>query len=226
MTYLVKILEDMEYALKNNTFSRSTALEHLQKQEEGNPFKVLIGTILSSRTRDEYTTHALTKLFSKYNGPQEIADADIEDIKKAISSVGFYNIKAKRIKEVAKIINEQHYGKVPSNMKDLLDLPGVGRKTANCVLVYGFKIPAIPVDTHVHRICNRLGIVNTKDPEKTEDKISEILDKKHWIKLNSIIVRYGQNICLPVKPQCNYCKLKENCNYYKEKNSQVIVKSV
>jgi endonuclease-3 len=226
MTYLAKALEEMEYTLKNNTFSRSTALDLLQKQEEGNPFKVLIGTILSSRTRDEHTTHALTKLFAKYKGSQEIADADIEDIKKAISPVGFYNVKAKRIKEVSKIINEQHHGKVPCNIKDLLDLPGVGRKTANCVLVYGFKIPAIPVDTHVHRICNRLGIVKTKDPDNTEEKLSEILDKKYWIKLNSIIVRYGQNICLPVKPQCDYCKLKENCNYYKEKDSQVMVQSV
>ncbi len=223
MTYLANALEEMEYTLKNNTFSRSTALDLLQKQEEGNPFKVLIGTILSSRTRDENTTHALTKLFAKYKGSQEIADAGIEDIKKAISSVGFYNVKAKRIKEVSKIINEQHHGKVPSNIKDLLDLPGVGRKTANCVLVYGFKIPAIPVDTHVHRICNRLGIVKTKDPDNTEEKLSEILDKKYWIKLNSIIVRYGQNICLPVKPQCDYCKLKQNCNYYKEKDSQVMV---
>jgi len=223
MTYLVNALEEMEYALKNNTFSRSTALDLLQKQEEGNPFKVLIGTILSSRTRDEHTTQALTRLFAKYKGPQEIADADIEDIKKAIPSVGFYNVKAKRIKEVSKIINEQHHGKVPSNIKDLLDLPGVGRKTANCVLVYGFKIPAIPVDTHVHRICNRLGIVKTKDPDNTEQKLSEILDKKYWIKLNSIIVRYGQNICLPVKPQCDYCKLKQNCKYYKEKDSQVMV---
>lgn len=223
MTYLANALEEMEYALKNNTFSRSTALDLLQKQEEGNPFKVLIGTILSSRTRDEHTTHALTKLFTKYKGSQEIADADIEDIKKTISSVGFYNVKAKRIKEVSKIINEQHHGKVPSNIKDLLDLPGVGRKTANCVLVYGFKIPAIPVDTHVHRICNRLGIVKTKDPDNTEEKLSEILDKKYWIKLNSIIVRYGQNICLPVKPQCDYCKLKQNCNYYKEKDSHVKV---
>jgi endonuclease-3 len=217
MTYFVKLLEEMEYALKNNKFSRSTALENLQKHEEGNPFKVLIGTILSSRTRDEHTTQALIKLFTKYKDSQEIADADLEGVKKAISSVGFYNTKAKRIKEVSKIINEKHHGKVPSNIKDLLDLPGVGRKTANCVLVYGFRIPAIPVDTHVHRICNRLGIVKTKDPDNTEEKLSEILDKKHWIKLNATIVRYGQNICLPVKPRCNYCKLKENCNYYKEK---------
>lgn len=226
MTDLVKNLEDMEATLQNNKCLRLTALDQLQKQEEGDPFKVLIGTILSSRTRDEQTTQAVTKLFEKYKGSQDIADADIEDIKKTISSVGFYNIKAKRIKEVSDIINQQYHGKIPNNTKDLLELPGVGRKTANCVLVYGFKIPAIPVDTHVHRIFNRLGIVKTKDPEDTEEKLSKMLDKKHWIKLNSIVVRYGQNICLPIKPKCNHCKLKENCNYYKEKNKQVVVKTV
>jgi endonuclease-3 len=217
MTDLVKILEVMEQTLNDNKFSRSTALDQLQKQEEGDPFKILIGTILSSRTRDEQTTQAVTKLFTKYEGSHEIADADVEDIKKTISSVGFYNIKAKRIKEVSEIINKQYHGKTPNSAEDLLGLPGVGRKTANCVLVYGFKIPAIPVDTHVHRICNRLGIANTKDPDSTEEKLSKILDKKYWIKLNSIMVRYGQNICLPINPQCNSCKLKENCNYYKEK---------
>src|SRR5919112_4759673 len=223
MTDIVKILENMTDALDNNRFLRSTALDQLKEQEKGDPFKVLIGTILSSRTRDEQTTRAVSKLFAKYKGPQDIADADIKDIEKIISCVGFYNTKAKRIKEVSEIISKKYHGKTPSNIKDLLELPGVGRKTANCVLVYGFNIPAIPVDTHVHRICNRLGIVKTKDPDNTEEELSKILEKKHWIKLNSIIVRYGQNICLPVKPQCNYCKLKGNCNYYKEKNSQMMV---
>ncbi len=221
MADLVKILEVMEIALKNNKFVRLTALDRLQKQEDGDPFKVLIGTILSTRTRDEQTTQAVTKLFTKYKNSQDIANADIDDIKKAISSVGFYNIKARRIKEVSDIINKQYHGKTPNNTKDLLELPGVGRKTANCVLVYGFKIPAIPVDTHVHRIFNRLGIIKTKDPFTTEEILSNMLDKKHWIKLNSIVVRYGQNICLPVKPKCNQCKLTENCNYYKEKISTV-----
>jgi endonuclease-3 len=220
MTDLVETLEVMEHTLKSNKFLRSTALDQLQKQEEGNPFKVLIGTILSSRTRDEHTTKALIKLFTKYKGAQEIADADIADIKEMISSVGFHNTKAKRIKEVSDIINKQYYGKTPNNTEDLLELPGVGRKTANCVLVYGFNIPAIPVDTHVHRICNRLGIVKTKDPSNTEEELSKILDQKHWIKLNSTLVRYGQNICLPIKPQCSRCKLKENCNYYKEKTNK------
>jgi endonuclease-3 len=220
MTELLKILETMEITLENNKFLRTTALDRLQKQEEGDPFKVLIGTILSSRTRDEQTTKAVTRLFTKYKGPRDIADAEIEDIKKMISSVGFYNTKAKRIKEVSEIINKKYHGKIPSNTKDLLELPGVGRKTANCVLVYGFKIPAIPVDTHVHRIFNRLSIVKTKDPYDTEEILSKILDKKYWLKLNSVVVRYGQNICLPIRPQCHYCSLKENCNYYKEKDKK------
>jgi endonuclease-3 len=207
----------MEETLESNKFLRSTALDELKEQEKGDPFKILIGTILSSRTRDEQTTIAVTNLFTKYNDPKDIALADIEHIKRLISAVGFYNIKARRIKEVSDIIDKKYKGKIPTNIKDLLELPGVGRKTANCVLAYGFNLPAIPVDTHVHRIFNRLGIVKTKDPVDTEEALSKILEKKYWIKLNSIVVRYGQNICLPVKPLCNYCKLKENCNYYKEK---------
>ena len=144
----------------------------------------------------------------------------MEEVKQIIHSIGFYNVKAKRVIEVSQLIVKRFDGKVPNSIEKLLELPGVGRKTANCVLVYGFKIPAIPVDTHVHRICNRLGIVKTKDPYDTEEELSKILDQKHWIKLNSTIVRYGQNICLPIQPHCDLCKLKENCNYYKEKTSK------
>jgi len=128
MTDIVKILENMTDALDNNRFLRSTALDQLKEQEKGDPFKVLIGTILSSRTRDEQTTRAVSRLFAKYKGPQDIADADIKDIEKMISSVGFYNTKAKRIKEVSEIINKKYHGKTPSNIKDLLELPGVGRR--------------------------------------------------------------------------------------------------
>ena len=214
----------MEAKLNNSdNLVRLTALKELQMEEDNDPFKILIGTILSARSRDENTSKIVRKLFQTYKNARELASADLDDIKSIIRSIGFYNTKAERIKQVSKIIVEKFHGIVPNEIEDLLGLPGVGRKTANCVLVYGFKIPAIPVDTHVHRICNRLGIVKTKDPDNTEEKLSEILDKKYWIKLNSIIVRYGQNICLPVKPQCDYCKLKQNCNYYKEKDSHVIV---
>ena len=157
------------------------------------------------------------KLFSKYKNSEEIAKADVEDIKRAISSVGFYNVKSQRIKDVSNIIHTQYKGKTPNNIEELLALPGVGRKTANCVLVYGFKIPAIPVDTHVHRIFNRIGIFETKDPVITEELLSKILDKNYWIKLNSVVVRYGQNVCRPTKPLCNQCMLAKNCKYFKGK---------
>ena len=211
-----KILGEMEFALNTNNFLRLTALEDLHKNEKGDPFKILIGTILSSRTRDENTTQALIKLFKKYEGVEEISKANLDDIKKEISSVGFYNIKAARIKQVANIIKSEFHGQVPNNEEELLKLPGVGRKTANCVLVYAFQKSAIPVDTHVHRICNRLGIVNTKSPEETEKELSASINRKHWIRLNSAFVRYGQNICLPLKPKCNYCNLRQICKYYKE----------
>jgi endonuclease-3 len=216
-----KILGEMEFALNTNHFLRLTALEDLHKNEKGDPFKILIGTILSSRTRDENTIHALGKLFKKYKGVKEISEANIDDIKEEISSVGFYNIKAGRIKEVANIIESKFHGQVPDNAEELLKLPGVGRKTANCVLVYAFQKSAIPVDTHVHRICNRLGIVNTKSPEETEEELSMSVAKNHWIRLNSAFVRYGQNICLPLKPKCNYCNLRHICKYYKENKENI-----
>jgi endonuclease-3 len=211
-----KILGQIEFALNTNNFLRLTALEDLHKNEKGDPFKILIGTILSSRTRDENTTQALIKLFNKYEGVEEISQANLDDIKKEITSVGFYNIKAARIKQVANIIKSEFHGQVPNNEEELLKLPGVGRKTANCVLVYAFQKSAIPVDTHVHRICNRLGIVSTKSPEETEKELSRSIDRKHWVTLNSAFVRYGQNICLPLKPKCNYCNLRQICKYYNE----------
>lgn len=214
---LSRIIDEMESALNSNNFLRVTALEDLHKSESGDPFKILIGTILSSRTRDENTTKALTRLFKRYKGVKDISKANPEDIKKEISSVGFYNVKAIRIKEVAKIIESKFQGIVPDNEEELLKLPGVGRKTANCVLVYAFQKSAIPVDTHVHRISNRLGLVdNTKTPQETEKELSKHADKKHWIRLNSIFVRYGQNICLPLKPKCNYCNLRKICKYYSD----------
>lgn len=210
------LIDKMESALKSNNFLRLTALEDLHKNESGDPFKILIGTILSSRTRDENTTKALIRLFKRYKGVKDISKANPEDIKKEISSVGFYNVKAIRIKEVAKIIENKFQGQVPNNEEELLKLPGVGRKTANCVLVYAFKKSAIPVDTHVHRISNRLGLVNTKTPQDTEKELTKYVDKKDWIKLNSTFVRYGQNICLPLRPKCHHCSLRNMCKYYTE----------
>jgi endonuclease-3 len=191
-----------------------TALRGLQIEENGDPFRILIGTILSARTRDENTARVVNKLFARFRTPQELASADIEEIKEIIHSIGFYNVKATRIKQVSQILVSRLGGKVPNEIESLLELPGVGRKTANCVLVYAFNKPAIPVDVHVHRISNRLGLVSTKTPEQTEAELSRLVEKKLWTKLNDTFVTYGQNICLPITPQCHLCDLRKMCGYY------------
>ena len=178
------------------------------------PFRVLIATVLSQRTRDEVTDRASEKLFAKYGTSGDLARADVRDIELLIREVGFYRIKAPRVKEIARIVSNDLKGKVPDNMDSLLLLPGVGRKTANCVLVYGFGKDAIAVDTHVHRISNRLGLVITKAPEETEIKLREALPKKHWRHINELLVRFGQELCRPVGPKCSVCLLNDLCPGY------------
>lgn len=213
-----KIISLMLSTLRNNNLVRATALKNLQTQEDGDPFKILIGTILSARTRDETTTNVIEILFSKFKNPDELSRANLNEIKRLIQKIGFYNVKATRIKMVSKMLVDKYDGKVPSNIEDLLAFPGVGRKTANCVLVYGFGKPAIPVDVHVHRISNRIGIVNTKKPEETEIVLQKSIDMKYWTTINETFVVFGQNICLPIKPKCNLCRLTELCKYYKNDN--------
>ncbi len=179
------------------------------------PFYVLVTTILSQRTRDEVTYEVAEKLFRNFGGADQIVNADVKTIEKLIKPVGFYRQKAKRIKQVARIILEKYRGKVPSDEKELLSLPGVGRKTANCVLAYGFGKDAIAVDTHVHRISNRLGIVRTKTPEQSEVELKKILPRRMWKKFNITLVRFGQSVCLPLKPRCWICPLRDTCDYYK-----------
>lgn len=208
------IIKKMEKILHDKKPYRFTALKQLQAEESGDPFKILIGTILSSRTRDENTTKVVKTLFKRFRNAKELAEGNIEEVKQIIHSIGFYNVKAKRIIEVSQLIVKRFDGKVPNSIEKLLELPGVGRKTANCVLVYGFNIPAIPVDIHVHRISNRIGLVNTKTPEKTEIELNNIINKKYWLRLNNIFVMYGQNICLPVAPKCELCELKKMCKFY------------
>jgi endonuclease-3 len=205
----------MEAALQATKPPRITALESLRLEEGTDPFKILIGTILSARTRDESTTKIVHNLFLRFKNSKELGDANLEEIKEIIRSIGFYNIKAKRIQDVARIITHKYKGKVPESVEKLLELPGVGRKTANCVLVYGYNKPAIPVDVHVHRISNRLGIVTTKTPEMTEIKLVNLTNRENWTKINNTFVMYGQNICLPRNPRCNLCQLNDDCNYYK-----------
>ena len=182
--------------------------------EGGDPYRVLIRTILSQRTRDENTDRASAQLFSQYHTMTEIAGADPARLEPLIRPAGFYRVKAQRIVEVSKKLLDEFKGQVPDDIKNLLKLPGVGRKTANCVLVYGFQKPAIPVDVHVHRISNRLGLVKTKTPEETEVELEKIVPKEYWIELNDLMVQFGQTICRPQSPRHEECPLQDICDYY------------
>lgn len=213
-----KILSKMMDTMNSVKTPRITALRDLHNAETG-PFSILIGTILSARTKDESTTKVVKVLFSKYKNPKQLANAKLKDVEKIIKPIGFYHVKSKRIIEVAKIIDSKYKGKVPEDLDTLVELPGVGRKTANCVLVYAFEKPAIPVDIHVHRISNRLGLVDTKNPEETEQELMKKVDKKFWIDINDTFVMYGQNICKPISPMCDVCKIKRSCKFYKSKNA-------
>jgi endonuclease III len=184
--------------------------------EDSDPFRVLIRTILSQRTRDENTDAASALLFSKFSTAEAIAYAPVEDVETLIKKSGFYHVKARRVKEVSRIIHEEYNDVVPDDLKELLSLPGVGRKTANCVLVYGFHEDAIPVDVHVHRISNRIGLVNTQTPDETEEKLMKTVPKKYWLPLNDLFVQFGQSICRPIGPKHEICPIAEVCDYYKE----------
>ena len=219
-----KILDGMKRTMMAVNPPRYTALEGLQKAETASPFKILIGTVLSARTKDENTTKAAKALFKVYGTPQKLANAKVKDVEKLIKSVGFYHVKSKRIIEVAKLLISKYGGKVPSDIDKLVEIPGVGRKTANCVLVYAFEQPAIPVDTHVHRISNRLGLVSTKMPEETEMELRKTIPKKFWLDINNTFVMYGQNICKPISPMCDVCKIKNACNYFKNGKIEQTIK--
>jgi len=198
-----------------STDKRATALAQLQDATGSDPFRILIGTILSHRTRDENTSRATENLFSVYKTPSQLAAADPNEVRRLIKPSGFYNMKTKSIMKAAKQLVDDFGGKVPDNEEDLLKLHSVGRKTANCVLVYAFNKPAIPVDTHVHRISNRLGLVRTKKPEETEAALVKTVPKRYWLELNDLFVRFGQTTCKPISPRCGACTLSKSCAYYR-----------
>ncbi|MFZ8848882.1 MAG: endonuclease III domain-containing protein [Thermoproteota archaeon] len=209
------ILEKIKEMLSKEPHSKTTMLGDLTKKIN-DPYVVLTATILSHRTKDEITEKVVIDFIKKYPNVNELAKADVKELENVIKKVGFYRNKAKTLIKLAKILVEKYNGKIPDDINELLSLPGVGRKTANCVLVYAYKKPAIPVDTHVHRIMNRLGIVETKTPEETEFALMEKIDKKYWLDINETFIRFGKSICKPIKPLCNICTLKTICKYYKK----------
>jgi endonuclease III len=195
---------------------RLRQLYDLRVFEDGDPYRVLIRTILSQRTRDENTDRASAQLFSKYHNMEEIARSNPQDLESLIRPAGFYHVKARRIIAVSQMLLDEFKGEVPDYMEGLLELPGVGRKTANCVLVYAFHVPAIPVDVHVHRISNRLGLVKTENPYNTEMELEKIVPQNYWIELNDLMVQFGQTICRPISPLHENCPVNDLCECYQE----------
>lgn len=176
------------------------------------PFKVLISCVISLRTKDEVTREAAMRLFSKGNTPQQMVRLLPAQIEKLIYPAGFYRVKARNIREISTRLIDEYGGRVPDSIDELLKLPGVGRKTANLVVTLGYGKQGICVDTHVHRISNRLGYVHTKTPEKTEFALREKLPEQYWIEYNDLLVTYGQNICTPISPHCSTCRLLPTCD--------------
>ncbi|NLJ49281.1 MAG: endonuclease III [Candidatus Atribacteria bacterium] len=177
-----------------------------------NPFLILVGCILSLRTKDQMTRQVAERLFKTIRSPQQLLSYSEDDIAQIIYPVGFYRRKAKNLIDISRILIHKYQSQVPSTLEELLELPGVGRKTANLVLTVGFGKPGICVDTHVHRIVNRWGYVKTKTPEQTEIALRNKLPQEFWIPINSLLVLFGQNICLPRRPHCEKCPVEDFCD--------------
>lgn len=200
---LLEIMENEARKRKAPVFTLKTFLNET--------FHHLIFAVLSSRTRDEQTAEVVKRLFNHAKTPEELADMPVEKIEELIRGAGFYRVKARKIKDLARIIATEHGSKVPEDYDELVKLPGVGRKTANVVLAHAFGKPAIAVDTHVHRISNRMGIVRTKKPEETEEELKKLVPKEFWVKVNSSFVGFGQTVCKPLKPLCDECPVSFCC---------------
>jgi len=179
--------------------------------QERDPFQVLVSCILSLRTQDKTTAEASRRLFQIGRTPEALAETSAEKIEKAIYPVGFYRVKAQRIKDFSREILRAYNGRVPDSIEELLKLKGVGRKTANLVVTVGYNRDGICVDTHVHRITNRWGLIKTQNPTQTEFALREILPRKYWKTINRYLVAFGQGICKPISPLCSQCLISKWC---------------
>jgi endonuclease III len=213
--------ESWKNKMRGYNLRKALKVISLLKQQYGtgiysgkSPFYTLIFTVLSARNRDSQTEKAAVSLFQRFPTMESLAEAKVKDIESTIRFIGLFHQKALRVKRISQLLLEKYNGKVPDFMDDLLELPGVGRKTASCVLIYAFHKPAIAVDTHVHRISNRLGFVKTKTPKQTETALKRLLPQKNWIDINELLVKHGQTICRPISPFCNQCPVNEFCKYY------------
>jgi len=189
-----------------------TPIVTLMAESRRSAFHILISCILSLRTQDQTTSEACRRLFALADTPQVMQRLAAKAIEKAIYPVGFYRVKAKNIIEICRVLNEKYGGRVPDDLDALLELQGVGRKTANLVVTLGFRKPGICVDTHVHRISNRWGYVRTKNPKETEFALRDKLPRRYWIEYNDLLVSFGQHLCRPISPLCSRCPVSRYCD--------------
>jgi endonuclease III len=198
--------------LKGEYHKHPAPVVELIKIQTNDPFKVLLATILSARTKDNVTAKAAQRLFEVVSSMSDIEKIDKEHLEKIIYPVGFYRDKAENLKQLPLVIKEKFGGIIPSTVEELIELPGVGRKTANLVVAVAFNKPAVCVDIHVHRIFNRLGYLETKTPLETEMELRTSLPQRFWTTFNSYFVSFGQNTCYPIDPRCNRCPLVQYCS--------------
>lgn len=212
----VKDIPAVDRLLKKEFVAHQAPIIELIEAQTHDPFCVLVGTILSARTKDACTTGAVRRLFAEKAGevfaPADLERLTVKKIEKLIFPVGFFRDKARHLKELPKVLREKFGGVLPKTVEELCELPGVGRKTANLTVAVGFDLPAICVDVHVHRICNRLGLVKTKTPFETEMALRAILPVKYWKTWNSHLVSFGQTRCAPLRPKCEGCPISRFCS--------------
>lgn len=181
--------------------------------QKGDPWRTLLFTMLTARSRDDQVEPVFRLLMLRYKDAAALAKADVSDVAACIRGIGLYRGKSRNAVAMARAVMSRHDGKVPMAMGELVALPGVGTKTASCVLVYAFGIPAVAVDTHVHRIANRLRWVRTSTPEKTEAALRSSLPKRHWMDVNRVMVQFGRDVCLPGRPRCGNCPVRKSCAF-------------
>ncbi len=203
------ISQVMKLLSKYYSSGDKTTLNRMRRKP--NPFKILISCLLSLRTQDKNTEKVSRQLFAVANTPEQILKLPITKLEKLIFSSGHYKKKAKTLKHVSKVLIEKYKGEVPNTKQELLSIKGIGPKTANIVLAFAFGKSVLPVDTHCHRIPNRIGWVKTKTPEKTEKELEKILPKKYWKEFNRIFVLFGKTICQPISPFCSKCPIEKYC---------------
>ncbi|MBS3172067.1 endonuclease III [Candidatus Woesearchaeota archaeon] len=204
-------IDNIYRILEKEVVSYKSPIIDLMRARGNSPFRILIATILSARTKDETTSKVVSKLFLKVKDFKDLEKIDVKELEKLIYPVGFYKNKAKQLKKLPIVIKKEFNGKIPENIDDLVKLPGVGRKTANLVMTAAFGKYGITVDTHVFRIMNRIGYVKTKNPLETEMVLRRRLPKKYWKNINYFLVSLGQNVCTPISPYCSKCPVREYC---------------